>query len=88
MKNAICAVLFCAATPSWAADTWPLPNNDDFMGIAATSGALDGYRSVKVIDADRTTMSAFDSDGSEVVLTLDPDQGTISAVEYVHGSDR
>lgn len=50
--------------------------------------AEDGYTSIRAVDGKETRLIAFDTDGSEVLLTMHPDNGTVRATDYVHPMDR
>ena len=47
-----------------------------------------GYRDVRVVDADKVILSAYDQSGSEVILIAHPSNNQILESHYVHGTDR
>ena len=52
-----------------------------------TNLSVDGYTQIKMVDWQRNRFSAYDANGSEVLITIDPDQGTLIRLDYVHMTD-
>jgi hypothetical protein len=46
-----------------------------------------GYSGVRVVDARKLVLVAYDRDGSEVRLTMHPDNRTVMSESYVRASD-
>lgn len=59
------------------------------VSFAASKARLkaEGYRGVKQVDGDALYLSAFDPQGSEVLLTISPQTGEIDTTDYVHPMD-
>ena len=49
---------------------------------------MDGYRDLRVVDADLGTVSAYDHDGSEVIIHVDELSHKVLSSNYVHISDQ
>ena len=47
-----------------------------------------GYTQIRMLQWERNRFSAYDADGSEVVLVLSPGTGGVVSQEYVHYVDR
>lgn len=63
--------------------------NEVDVSFAASRARLmsEGYRNVKRVNGDALHLSAFDPEGSEVLLTMDPQSGEIDSADYVHAMD-
>lgn len=48
----------------------------------------DGYTLIKMRGGDAQRLTAFDTEGSPVLLTISPREGEISSAEYVHAMDK
>lgn len=48
----------------------------------------DGYTLIKMFKNDPLQVSAFDMEGSEVLITVSFPEGEISGIQYVHAMDK
>lgn len=48
---------------------------------------FDGYNLVKMRNSDPLRLTAFDTQGSAVLLSISPIEGEISSIEYLHAMD-
>lgn len=79
-------LLVSMAGVAGAADTWTMPN--PYLEQVSEMLAADGYTSIRAVDGKEARLIAFDADGSEVLLTMHSDNGTIRSTDYVHAMDR
>jgi len=88
MKFAITLLLATVTTAggALAADTWPVPDSRFFTHVSGMLAA-DGYTSIRPVSADNLLVRAYDPDGSEVVLLMHPDNGTVTRSFYVSPND-
>lgn len=47
-----------------------------------------GYRDVRMVEGDAMRVSAYDREGSEALLRINPQDGEILSSEYVYSMDR
>lgn len=48
----------------------------------------DGYSEIKMVNNDPYRLAAYDREGSEVLLTINPQSGEIDTIDYVHPMDQ
>lgn len=81
----LCACLLYPA--SLAAGEIPAMPSVHYDNIAAKM-IMNGYRDLRVVDASAGIMSAYDSDGSEVVVRVDEVSRRILSTVHVHDADK
>ncbi|WP_156799277.1 hypothetical protein [Oceanicola granulosus] len=60
--------------------------SEEYDALAAKL-IMNGFTMLHVVDAERGIMSAFDTEGSEVMLHVDPATRQITNMAYVHMTD-
>ena len=75
------AVLLGLPTALWSDEAV-----DHFDGASAKLYSA-GYRQVHLVDSDLQLFSAYDDSGSEVMIVVDPADGNVLTVSYVHEAD-
>lgn len=48
----------------------------------------DGYTLIKMRNGDAQQLTAFDTEGSPVLISISPPEGDVSSIEYVHAMDK
>ena len=76
--------LLCAASAT-ANTTGDMPNQY-FDGMAAKLIKV-GFRDIHMVDEKTNTLSAYDQDGSEVLIVVHPTSRQILRQSFVHGGD-
>ncbi len=89
MKTFLTAA-FCAGLlsplPGWADEVNVMPSVR-YDNIAAKL-IMSGYRDVRVVDSATGRMSAYDRDGSEVIVRVDEVTREILSTTHVHVADQ
>lgn len=75
-----------AASIAVAADTWTVPSK--FQEQVSAMLTEQGYTLIRASDTNETRLVAVDTEGSEVILTMHRNNGTIAVTEYVYSMDR
>lgn len=86
MTLIVSGLLVSGASIAMAADTWPVPSK--FHEQVMVMLTEQGYTSIRTVVTHETRLIAVDTEGSEVVLTMNPDSGTIVDTDYVYSMDR
>ncbi|MBM2320917.1 MULTISPECIES: hypothetical protein [Marivita] len=76
--------MFCAASVS-ATTIQEMPTQ--YFDSVAAKLLMAGYRDIHMVDQERFTLAAFDSDGSEVLIVVHPTSRQILRQSFVHSSD-
>ncbi len=85
LTAAFCAGLLSPLT-GWAGEVNVMPSvHYDNM---AAKLIMAGYRDVRVVDSAAGTMSAYDRDGSEVIVRVDQVTRRILSTTHVHDADQ
>lgn len=101
MKTLVLSITACASvfsSAAFAADTWPMPV---VPAVAASTGIQlwyfdevhaklisNGYRNVRVVDANSFRLAAYDMFGSEIMMVVHPTNRTITRWNYVQQNDK
>ena len=97
MKLLQTAALVSAAAISGAAfagsveresGTGALADADLYFAQVSQGLQAAGYRSITQSTNSANRFTAFDAEGSEVILTIHPDNGTVEATDFVREFDR
>lgn len=88
IRNSIAAFSACLLFPlaGIASGATVMPSHH-YDHIAAKL-IMDGYTSIRVVDAAIGRMAAYDLDGSEVIIHVDERSRTVLSTTYVRGADQ
>lgn len=66
---------------------WSDEPDDFFDGVTAKLYGAE-YSQVRLVDADRRLLSAYNGAGSEVLILVNAVDGNVASVTYVHAGDQ
>lgn len=76
----LCLPVFAQAEPDEVASVTAFESSKAWL-------ATEGYRQISMLGSDSTKITAIDTEGSEVILTLNQDSDAIIDSSYVHPMD-
>ena len=79
-------MLISTASIAMAADPDRAPSK--FQEHVSEMLAAQGFTSIRAVGKSEVLLIAFDTEGSEVFLTVRPEDGTIEDSEYTYSMDR
>ena len=82
----VCAAMFTLVLPASSGELDYTMPTEFYDGMNAKL-INEGYREVRVLDPQEGVLSAFDAQGSEVKINVDPSRGQIISTSYVHPTD-
>ncbi|MFD0980946.1 hypothetical protein [Tropicimonas aquimaris] len=82
----VCAAMFSFALPVSSGELDYAMPSTFYDGMNAKLIGR-GYREVRVLDPQEGILSAYDAQGSEVRINVDPTGGQIISTNYVHPAD-
>ena len=86
-RSILIAALMTAGFTTGAASACETALSTAFYDQQKATLAAQGYASMHRMNADGSRITAFDPDGSEVLILSNADSGEILSVRYVHASD-